>query len=147
MDELRGADNIFLLGPRPRPAVPGYMAAFDVGIIMAPINDYTASMFPMKFFEYMAAGVQVVSTRLPALERFKGIVRFASDAEEFAKRLDESLVDPLPSSELKAIAGQHSYDSRVQAMLDRVERQPSARVRRGPIHFTVPRGKRGSSRL
>ncbi|MEI4272816.1 glycosyltransferase [Klenkia sp. LSe6-5] len=147
LDDLRDADNIFLLGPRPRLEVPGYMAAFDVGVIMAPINDYTASMFPMKFFEYMAAGVQVVSTRLSAIEAFENFVRFASSADDFVRRLDEALADPFPSTELKAIAGQHSYESRVQDMLDQVERQASARVRRGPNGCIVPLGERGSTLL
>jgi hypothetical protein len=34
----------------------------QVGLLPTKINDYTRSMFPMKYFEYLAAGLPVVGT-------------------------------------------------------------------------------------
>ena len=39
----------------------------DVALIPYAINDLTRSVFPMKVFEYLAAGLPVVTTPLPAL--------------------------------------------------------------------------------
>src|SRR5690606_8984533 len=54
---LRGVPNLHLLGPRPYADLPAYLKGFDVAILPSPINAYTRGMFPMKFFEYLAAGV------------------------------------------------------------------------------------------
>lgn len=43
------------------------VASHKVGLLPYPRTDYTKGVFPLKVFEYGAAGLQVVSTRLPAL--------------------------------------------------------------------------------
>ena len=53
----------------------------------------------MKFFEYLAAGLPVISTRLPSLEEFADYIDFADSAKEFAFRVDNilsisSAIDP-----------------------------------------------------
>jgi glycosyltransferase involved in cell wall biosynthesis len=80
---LKGVANIHLLGPRSYGVLPAYMAAFDVALIPAPINNYTRAMFPMKFFEYLAAGVPVVATPLPALEEFSSFYLKAATPAQF----------------------------------------------------------------
>lgn len=39
-----------------------------VGLIPYKVNSYTEGVFPLKVYEYLAAGLQVVSTNLPSLE-------------------------------------------------------------------------------
>lgn len=41
------------------------------------LNEYTESMFPLKFFEYLAAGKPVVSVDLSALHKYRNIVYIA----------------------------------------------------------------------
>ena len=53
--DLRSIPNIHFFGPRPYALLPGYLKGFDVAILPSAINEYTAGMFPMKFFEYLAA--------------------------------------------------------------------------------------------
>ncbi len=68
-----------------------------MGLIPARINDYTSAMFPMKFFEYLAAGLPVVATPLPALEPYGSVVGLAADAEGFGRRRGRALrPDPPP---------------------------------------------------
>lgn len=43
------------------------VANSTVGLIPYHINPYTDGVFPMKVYEYLAAGLEVVSTRLPSL--------------------------------------------------------------------------------
>ena len=52
----------YLLGYRNYKYLPSYCAYFDVAWLPLIHNNYTKSMFPMKFFEYLAAGLPVVST-------------------------------------------------------------------------------------
>jgi len=70
-DQLRKYANIHLLGPKPYSQLPEYLSGCDVAILPNILSEYTRSMFPMKFFEYLASGCPVVSVELPALQQFK----------------------------------------------------------------------------
>jgi glycosyltransferase involved in cell wall biosynthesis len=67
------APNIHLLGARPQAALPAVLRGADAGLIPYAINDLTRSVFPMKVYEYMAAGLQVLATPLPALLETPGV--------------------------------------------------------------------------
>jgi glycosyltransferase involved in cell wall biosynthesis len=64
---LRAVPNIHLLGARPYGRLPDVLRSADAGLIPYALNALTASVFPMKVYEYIAAGLPVVSTALPAL--------------------------------------------------------------------------------
>ncbi|MGB7249648.1 MAG: glycosyltransferase, partial [Phormidesmis sp.] len=65
--------NLHFLGYRPYKELPNYLRGFDVAVLPCLLNDYTKSMFPMKFFEYLAAGTPVVGTRLPSLSEYESV--------------------------------------------------------------------------
>jgi glycosyltransferase involved in cell wall biosynthesis len=96
---LATRENVHMLGWRPYAQLPDYMAGIDVGLLPQLVNDYTQSMFPMKFFEYIAAGVPVVSTPLDAIKEFGSLYRLGADAASFIGAIEANLVsppDPLP---------------------------------------------------
>ena len=118
---LQGTGNIHLIGPRPYEQLPDYLAGFDVAIIPSRINEYTASMFPMKFFEYLAAGRPVVATSLPALEGYGALLFRADTAEDFARALDAAIAGEGADLEQRtAMARAHTYDSRLEGMIDQI---------------------------
>ena len=55
--------NVHILGPRSYEHLPAFLAHCDIAVLPAARNAYTTSMFPMKFFEYLASGLPVVATR------------------------------------------------------------------------------------
>jgi len=77
--------NVHYFGPRPYAALPDYLGHADVAVLPAPKNEYTASMFPMKFFEYLAAGLPVVASSLPALEEYRDLFFPADGPTAFAQ--------------------------------------------------------------
>ena len=84
-----------------------------------------ASVFPMKTYEYLAAGRPVVSTPLPALADVPDVTQ-AATAEEFAERLQEALDRDTPAarSARSADAQSHSWESRLEqiaSVLDAVQ--------------------------
>ena len=114
--------NIHLLGPRPYAELPCYLKGFDVAILPNMLNEYTESMFPMKFFEYLAAGKPVVSVDLPALRAYRNVVRIAQSHQDFVKGIDEALNDTVSSREERiAVAKEHTYEKRMHKMLQLVE--------------------------
>jgi glycosyltransferase involved in cell wall biosynthesis len=65
-------NNIFLPGKIPYLELPSYARFFDVGIIPFAINDLTNNVSPVKFFEYQALGLPVVSTPIAEMKQYEG---------------------------------------------------------------------------
>ena len=83
--------NVELPGLVARRDLPALIASFDVGIIPYVRNGYTGSVFPMKVFEYLSAGLPVVSTSLPSLVGEVEHVAFADDDTTFTAAIDAAL--------------------------------------------------------
>ncbi|MFM7674859.1 MAG: glycosyltransferase [Synechococcus sp.] len=125
---LAACPNLHLLGPRPYEALPAYLKGGAVGLIPARINDYTRAMFPMKFFEFLAAGLPVVATPLPALEPYGAVVGLAADAEGFAAAVARALrPDPAAAAERQRLAGEATYQARSRRMLAALGEPPRQR--------------------
>jgi glycosyltransferase involved in cell wall biosynthesis len=78
--------NIIRLGQQPYERLPAIMAAFDVALMPFALNDATRSISPTKTLEYLAAGLPVVSTRVPdVVADWSEVVHFADDGAEFAE--------------------------------------------------------------
>ncbi|MCO6437430.1 MAG: glycosyltransferase [Phycisphaerae bacterium] len=86
--ELDGLPNVYFLGRRPNAELPAYCAAFRAGLMPFVRSSMTRSVNPIKMYEYLAAGLPTISTRLPEVERFAGPVIIADTAEAFAQACD-----------------------------------------------------------
>jgi glycosyltransferase involved in cell wall biosynthesis len=109
-----------MLGWRPYTELPNYLRGIDVALLPQQINDYTRAMFPMKFFEYLAAGCPVVATPLPALTEFGSLHRVAATPRSFIREISSVLeaprdaIVPIGHPTLQ----RHSWDTRLDAMLN-----------------------------
>lgn len=114
---LRARANIHLMGPRAYADLPDYLRGFQVAILPSRLNEYTRSMFPMKFFEYLAAGRPVVGTRIESLLDYEGMA-LLREPEAFARGLDEALAGQLaPLDERLDLARNNTYETRTDRML------------------------------
>ena len=111
---LAAEPNVHLLGPRPYERLPDVLRGADAAFIPYALNALTQSVFPMKVYEYLAAGLPVVATPLPALAGVDGIVT-ASGAAQVAARLDELLAADSPDARLRRSqrAAGHSWENRL----------------------------------
>jgi glycosyltransferase involved in cell wall biosynthesis len=116
---LAGAPNVALLGRRRYEELPAVLRGADAGIIPYARNELTRSVFPMKVYEYLAAGLPVVSTPLPALEGVEDVA-LAADAPAMAAALDAAIADGTPEHRRARSerARRHSWERR----LDEIER-------------------------
>lgn len=83
--------NMHFIGPRSYADLPRYVQAFDVGLIPYVHNDWTRAVDPLKLLEYLAAGIPVVSTRLPEALKYQDVVRLGDGPEMFVNAISESL--------------------------------------------------------
>jgi glycosyltransferase involved in cell wall biosynthesis len=112
---LEREPNIHLLGARAYRELPDVLRGADAGLIPYARNELTESIFPMKVYEYLAAGLPVVATPLPALAGV-GEVASAPDAEGIVGLLDRALAedDPERRRARSRAAAAHSWDTRLQ---------------------------------
>jgi glycosyltransferase involved in cell wall biosynthesis len=87
---LRAEPNVHLLGAREYAELPDVLRGANVGLVPYARNPLTDSIFPMKVYEYLAAGLPVLATELPSLTGVED-VRTAADAAQMAVALDEAL--------------------------------------------------------
>ena len=122
---LEAEPNIHLLGRRPYADLPAVLRGADAAIIPYEVNELTRSVFPMKVYEYLAAGLPVTATRLPSLAGVDGI-SFAATAGGFAECIEAHLDEDSGEkrSERSRLAAAHSWDARlaeIDAALERLE--------------------------
>ena len=83
--------NVRFVGPKSPEELPQYLKLFNVGIIPYKGEAFLKSCQPTKTFEYLAAGLGVVSAPIPDLQPFAEVVRFAAGPEEFVRQTREML--------------------------------------------------------
>lgn len=116
MQDMRWPVNVRFPGPIAHDQLPLVLAGFDVGLIPYCINDYTRSVFPMKVFEYLAAGLGVVSTPLPSIVGEVEHIEFADSATAMITSLEKLLNADLNTAEARSqraeYASAHSWGAR-----------------------------------
>ena len=121
---LSKAPNIHYLGEVAYEKVPQYARAFDVGLNPRIINQLTIAMNPLKIIEYLALGIPVVSTDLPAVRKFSDHVYVAHSREQFIELIDVALkeADQAKRDARRVIAEAHSWRSIARNVSEIVER-------------------------
>jgi len=90
--DLPCAPNISYFGPRPYCDLPAIMAGFDVALMPFALNEATRSISPTKSLEYLAAGLPVVSTRVPdVVSELSHVVELEDHADGFARACRNAL--------------------------------------------------------
>ncbi len=85
-------ENVYTLGPRPYVDIPAYMQYADVGLIPfknLPRMDTVER--PLKFYQYLASGLPVVSVSHGALRKMAPYAILADDSIEFLRGVDQAL--------------------------------------------------------
>lgn len=90
-DEFAGLPNIVYLGEKEFETLPGYCKAMDVALIPFVVSPLTQNCNPLKLYEYLAAGLPVVSTEIPEVRAFGGDVKVACSYEEFLALCERAL--------------------------------------------------------
>jgi glycosyltransferase involved in cell wall biosynthesis len=107
--------NVHLLGRKPYAELPAYCKGFDVALNPFRLNELTLNCNPLKVREYLAAGLQVVSTPAPEVVRLKHC-RIAAGPDEFVREIERALEDPGPSPARSEPMRNESWESKVDEL-------------------------------
>jgi hypothetical protein len=82
---------------------------------------------PIKAYEYLAAGLPVVATDMPALRRLDHVVRLARTSQDFEVQINAALNEGRDTKKAprQAEAQRHSWSSRFET-IDSIIRQSAA---------------------
>ncbi|MCX7832663.1 MAG: glycosyltransferase, partial [Ignavibacteria bacterium] len=116
---LKNYKNFIHIDYKPIDEIPNYVKRFNVGILPYSINNFTKSVYPLKFFEYMAMGIPIVSSALPELEKYSGIIGYSKSKEEFLENCIKAINGYYNSkfSEYEKIISENSW----KKVFDKIE--------------------------
>ncbi|MEZ0493335.1 glycosyltransferase [Kineococcus sp. TBRC 1896] len=102
-----------VVGPLAPAALARELASASVGLVPYRISPLTRGISPLKTYEYLAAGLPVVSTPLPAVAPLDGAV-FVRDRAAFVAQVRELVDqdDPTRPARMTQLAQGHDWDSR-----------------------------------
>ena len=116
LSTLRAMPNVRFLGVKPNAELPRYLAQFDVCLNLFDAGPLSKDVSPLKFYEYLATGKPIVSTRQPdQVLQFSDIIHIADDAKSFEQACAAALDDTQPErTDARIEAGRNSsWDARV----------------------------------
>jgi glycosyltransferase involved in cell wall biosynthesis len=127
VSELARREGVAVLGPRSYADVPAYMQALDVGVIPFRASDpYVQGINPNKVYQYLAAGVPVITTPILDLAESAPDLQFASTAPEVERALARALEAGPDRARRRAIARPHDWDALAARMVGEIERRLGA---------------------
>jgi glycosyltransferase involved in cell wall biosynthesis len=117
--QLRARPNVHDLGHCDYAELPSHLSALDCATLPTLINDYTRSMFPMKYFEYLAAGLPIVATPLDFTRTHRAGLHIADGADAFEAALEAALsAGRFDKQTARDLVGPHTWDARTAKMLN-----------------------------
>ncbi|GAB2586992.1 hypothetical protein GCM10027066_30460 [Dyella jejuensis] len=113
---LKHLTNIQFTGEVPYAKLPFYLSSFDVCMLPFQIIPLTLATNPVKVYEYLSAGKEVVSIMLPEIRQFGELVRSATDHQSFIEAMRAALAvqpDPEVIARRKQFASEQTWMHRV----------------------------------
>jgi glycosyltransferase involved in cell wall biosynthesis len=119
----KSPDNVHVLGERPYRTLPGYLQHGCVGLL--PTNQHQANegRSPMKIYEYMASGLEVIAHRTAELERRSSpLMNLYDTPDEFAAQIDKCIQrSGTRASKCRERAREESWETKVDELIGFLE--------------------------
>jgi len=119
VSRLKQLENVHLLGERPYTDLPSLAAHFDVGLLPFKRNALTEAANPVKVYEMLAMGMEVVATPLPELEAMQPLLRLATGRDGFLRAIEAALHEPDANTlraERRDFARSHTWEARARLL-------------------------------
>lgn len=136
--ELLAQPNVHAFGRKALEELPGYLKPMDVTLLPYVLNEYTHNIFPLKLYEYAAAGKPMISTDMYEMRAYDGReLIIGRTPEEFERHIEKALVTD--STEKRAARSQaalaNTWEHRLEAISALLE--PCLRGRGAPAQHEL----------
>jgi len=117
--QLRRLSNAYFLGWKNYYKLPEFLKGFDVAIMPYKVDRTMQSVNPNKLYQFMAAGIPVVSTPMPEVMKFRNIVEIGDDAMEFSAAIKRIIAqkEPDKTNKLVSVGFGNSWENRANMAL------------------------------
>lgn len=120
ISELLAQPNVHFLGRQPYERLPALLKGMDVALIPFLDNPLTRDVNPLKMREYLAAGLPVVATDLPAMQGYKDHVDCTRGLAGFLAAIEKRLSNPgSPQARHDAVKSE-SWGARAETVLEKL---------------------------
>jgi glycosyltransferase involved in cell wall biosynthesis len=112
---LDGIPNVHFLGRKPYAKLPAFCKGFDVALNPFAINDLTLAANPLKVREYLAAGLETVSTDIPEV-RILEHCRVGATHEDFIFQIEEAFKSKVTRARISDSIKAESWDAKIEEL-------------------------------
>lgn len=124
----RKHNNIFFRGEVNYNKLPKVINNFDICLIPHKNNEFTKSMSPLKIFEYISCGKQVVSTQIHGVENISEYIYLSKSDSSFIKNC-ESAIEKIQKYDIsmnsivrESISKEISWENRKNKIIEVIEK-------------------------
>lgn len=128
---LQALKNVQFTGEVPYAQLPYYLGGFDVCLLPFQVIPLTLATNPVKIYEYLSAGKEVVSIDLPEIRQFGDLVRTGNDHPSFIVQVGQALdspPDPQVIARRQRFAAEQTWAHRVDDLVRGIEAVSLPRV-------------------
>ena len=124
--------NVHFVGAKPYAELPAWVQQFDVALVPYVHSAYTRHVDPLKLLEYLAAGVPAVSSGIPEVLKFSGVVEIGDGLEGFIAAVARAEVrsGAAEREARQAVARANTWEVRAVAFVEFADRLATASGRR-----------------
>lgn len=135
-----GRHNILSLGYKPYLDLPHYAQLFDVALIPFRVSPLTEAVNPVKMWEYLAAGLPVVSSALPEVRGITEVYCSESKAD-FIDNIAKALYEDTEGMKRERIelARKNTWMTRAEAILGAIQITANRKLTMN-THLSKPSG-------
>ncbi len=128
---LQAQGNVEFTGEVSYASLPYYLEGFDVCLLPFQVIPLTLATNPVKVYEYLSAGKEVVSIDLPEIQQFGDLVRTGNDHASFLEAVAAALTSPPEPAVIarrRRFAAEQTWAHRVRDLVDVIDHLPLRRV-------------------
>jgi glycosyltransferase involved in cell wall biosynthesis len=116
-------ENLYWLGRKSYDLLAAYIQEFSVGIIPFRKSSMIESVNPIKMWEYLAAGLPVVTTDIPEARKYPQIVMSSQDNKQLIENIRLSIQEDSQEKKLLRLnlARQNSWQTRAREVVNIIE--------------------------
>ncbi|PEA54440.1 glycosyl transferase family 1 [Bacillus pseudomycoides] len=113
--KLNEYKNVVLTGQVPKDELQQYLEQMDYGLIPYKVNQFTEGVFPTKLFEYLGAGVPVISTPIPE------VVNYRNDKYIFIEKTPKVIEYNVCLDGIEDFLKHHTWESRFNEYVESIK--------------------------